>query len=166
MYRKQFAQVKRLDTSRPTSFATCRHFTDISLDLPDIVSYNIYTGWYTNGDVQEEMDAEIGWIKASGGDHKPIIISEFGAGGVYGFRDRTHCRWSEERQAEILEETLNIFLYNEKLTGIFIWLFADCRVTEEEWCMTRPKTQNNKGLVDIYRRPKLAFDTVKEIFKR
>ena len=33
---------------------------------------------------------------------KPMIVSEFGAGGIYGFRDRTRVKWSEERQADIL----------------------------------------------------------------
>lgn len=40
---------------------------------------------------------------------------------------------------------------------------SDCRVTEGEgWLMMRAGTQNSKGIVDQYRRPKLAYDTIKK----
>ena len=42
--------------------------------------------------------------------------------------------------------------------------FADVRVSEE-WARARPKTMNNKGIVDNWRRPKLAYATVKRIFR-
>ena len=78
MYKTQFEQIKRLDTSRPTTFATCRHFNDICLDLPDIVSFNIYTGWYQDMDMKERHDQEMDWIAGAGGKDKPVIVSEFG----------------------------------------------------------------------------------------
>ena len=49
--------------------------------------------------------------------------------------------------------------------GIFLWQFADVRV-DEEWAMSRPRTYNNKGVVDEYRRPKMAYQIVKEMFKQ
>ncbi|MCD8180409.1 MAG: beta-glucuronidase, partial [Firmicutes bacterium] len=42
MYKKQYEQIKSMDLTRPTTSATCRHFTDICLDLPDVVSFNMY----------------------------------------------------------------------------------------------------------------------------
>ncbi len=30
---------------------------------------------------------------------------------------------------------------------------------------SRPRTMNNKGIVDEYRRPKLAYEAVKKIFR-
>jgi len=164
MYKTQFEQIKRLDTSRPTTFATCRHFNDICLDLPDIVSFNIYTGWYQDMDMRERHDKELDWIASAGGAGKPVIVSEFGAGGIYGFRDRARTKWSEERQADLLRENLELYREDARITGTFIWQFADCRVTEEEWFASRPRSHNNKGVVDEYRRPKLAYDVVKEIF--
>ena len=164
MYDKQFSQIKSLDTSRPTTFATCRHFKDICLDLPDIVSFNIYSGWYQDLGIKERHDQEMEWIASAGGEGKPVIVSEFGAGGVYGFHDRARTKWSEERQMDILRENLEIYRDDERVTGTFIWQFADCRVTEEEWFASRPRSHNNKGIVDEYRRPKLAYDTVKELF--
>ena len=165
MYKTQFEQIKTLDTSRPTSFASNKRYTDLSLGYPDIVSYNLYSGWYHVNDSNAELNRLYDWIQTTDGKDKPMIISEFGAGGIYGYRDSARAKWSEERQMDILEENINTYLNNNKLTGIFIWLFADCRV-DESWSFgTRPKSQNNKGLFDIYRREKLALSKVKELFK-
>ena len=167
MYSRQYDQIRSMDTSRPVTSATCRHFTDITLDLPDVVSFNMYTNWYENDDIADRNNREIEWIKKSGGGNKPIIVSELGAGAIYGYRDRSKCKWSEEFQAELIRESLEVYMNDERICGTFIWQFADCRVTEDGgWFATRARCRNNKGIVDEYRRPKLAYDTVKEIFGR
>ncbi len=163
-YKSQYEQIRELDVSRPTTSATCKHFEDICLDLPDIVSFNIYSGWYLDVTAKERHEQEMDWIAGAGGAGKPVIVSEFGAAAVYGYRDRGRCKWSEERQADIIRENLLVYREDERLTGVFIWQFADCKVTEEEWFSTRARCHNNKGVVDEYRRPKEAFDTVKELF--
>ena len=100
----------------------------------------------------------------NGAAGKPVIISEIGAGAIAGYHDPFGmAKWSEERQAAILEEQLNALISNPRLSGVYLWQFADVRVAEE-WAMTRPKTVNNKGVVDMYRRPKLGYATVKRIF--
>ena len=112
----------------------------------------------------ERNRQEIDWIRESGGANKPIIASEFGAGANYGFRDRSHCKWTEEYQADVLRDHLNYYLNDPNVSGAFIWQFADCRVSEEVWFAKRARCHNNKGVVDEYRRPKLAYDVVKEMF--
>lgn len=165
IYQKQYEQIKSLDTSRPTTSATCRHFTDICLDLPDIVSFNLYLGWYVNEPMKERFGQQLDWLARAGGAGKPVIVSEFGAAAMYGYRDRGRCKWSEERQADVIRENLELFREDGRLTGAFVWQFADCRITEEiEYFGSRPRSHNNKGVVDEYRRPKEAFDVVKEIF--
>lgn len=166
MYQKQYNQIKQLDNTRPTTSATCRHFSDICLDLPDIVSFNMYSGWYQDVSVKERHEQEMEWIQSEGGMGKPVIVSEFGAAAIYGYRDRGRSKWSEERQADIIEENLLVYQEDERLTGVFIWQFADCRVTEEGgWFATRARSHNNKGIVDEFRRPKLAYDLVKKMFE-
>lgn len=165
-YAMQYEQIKSLDTSRPTTSATCRHFKDICLDLPDVVSFNMYSGWYQDVSVKERHEQEMEWIDSVAGGIKPVIVSEFGAAAMYGFRDRGRCKWSEERQADILRENLEVYAKDDRLTGAFIWQFADCKVTEEEWFPTRVRCHNNKGVVDEYRRPKEAYDVVKEYFPK
>lgn len=165
MYQKQYEQIRSMDSTRPTTSATCRHFRDICLDLPDIVSFNMYSGWYKDCPIDERNDQEIEWIKQSGGEGKPIIVSELGAAAIYGYRDRSRCKWSEERQADLIRDNLAVYMNDDRITGVFIWQFADCRVTEEgEWFTSRARCHNNKGVVDEYRRPKMAYDTVKEMF--
>lgn len=163
-YKMQYEQIKSLDASRPTTSATCRHFTDICLDLPDVVSFNMYSGWYEDIAVSEKHEREMAWIDSVAGREKPVIVSEFGAAAMYGFRDRGHCKWSEERQADIIRENLEVYKEDDRLTGTFIWQFADCKVTEEKWFSTRVRCHNNKGVVDEYRRPKEAYDVVKEYY--
>ena len=167
MYSDQYAQIRSMDTSRPVTSATCRHFTDICLDLPDVVSFNMYTKWYKDDDISDRNDREIDWIRESGGANKPIIVSELGAAAIYGYRDRSMCKWSEEYQAQLIQESLDVYMNDERISGVFIWQFADCRVTEDgDWFATRARCRNNKGIVDEYRRPKMAYDTVKEIFMK
>ncbi|MBQ7573445.1 MAG: beta-glucuronidase [Clostridia bacterium] len=166
MYKAQYDRIRSMDLSRPCTSATCRHFSDICLDLEDIVSYNIYTNWYENDDIKERNNKEIDWIKSANGGNKPIIISEFGAAAIYGYRSRAREKWSEEFQADLIKESLSVYMNDTRISGVFIWQFADCRVTEEEWFHTRARCHNNKGIVDEYRRPKLAYDTVKEMFKK
>ena len=47
------------------------------------------------------------------------------------------------------------------MIGAVIWQFADCRVSPG-WFNTRPRTHNNKGTVDEFRRPKLAYEVVRD----
>jgi len=165
MYKKQYEQIKSMDKSRPTTSATCRHFTDICLDLPDVVSFNMYSGWYEDCPIGERNNQEIEWIRKSGGENKPIIVSELGAAAIYGYRDRLQCKWSEEYQANLIRDSLEVYMNDARICGVFIWQFADCRVTEEGgWFATRARCHNNKGIVDEYRRPKMAYDTVKDMF--
>lgn len=163
-YEKQFAQIKELDSSRPTTFASCHFDDDICLDLPDVVSFNIYPKWYHNTPCSEYLHLQQEYINTHGGKDKPLIISEIGAGAIYGFRSNTHAKWTEEYQEEALSEQLLAVLSNTDCSGVFIWQFADTRVDNGSF-YARPKSQNNKGVVDTYRREKLSYRVVKELFK-
>lgn len=172
MYRKQFEQIKSLDKTRPTSFASCHYFNDLSFDLPDIISMNIYSGWYTAEAIDVRMRKLIDWSREVGGEDKPFFITEFGAAAMYGYRDRSLCRWSEDYQAKLIGDTLETYMNEDEISAVFIWQFADCRVTDEKenendkWWSTRARCHNNKGVVDEFRRPKMSYDTVKEKFEK
>ncbi len=93
-------------------------------------------------------------------------MSEIGAGAIMGYHDPFgEAKWSEERQCTILREQIEAVLSHPDCIGVFLWQFADVRV-DESWFSTRPRTMNNKGVVDEYRRPKLAYATVKKLFHR
>ena len=163
-YRRQFDLIRSLDTSRPCSFASCKIKTDICLDLPDVVSYNIYPLWYHDTPVEEYLDDLYQWIQRdTKGSGKPFLVTEIGAGGLYGYRNAYHSKWTEEYQAQALEKQLTAVLSYKDCMGVYIWQFCDIRISDE--CFAgRPRTMNNKGIVDEYRRAKLAYDVVKRIY--
>ena len=165
-YSKQFELIKQLDTSRPHSFASCKFKTDLCFGLPDVVSYNIYPLWYHDTPVDDYLDDLYQWVqKETEGAGKPFMITEIGAGGLYGYSNTYDSKWTEAYQAKTLEKQLTAVLDYEDCIGVYIWQFCDVRISEE-WFGGRPRTMNNKGIVDEYRRKKLAYDTVKRIFSR
>ncbi|WP_139995027.1 glycoside hydrolase family 2 protein [Paenibacillus paridis] len=166
MYKEQLEQIRALDASRPLTFASHHRAKELCFDLADIVSFNLYPGWYGDEDPGELCDLARGWADASGGLGKPMIMSEFGGDGYYGHRDPSRVRGTEERQADIIEANLSAYTSRPFVSGMFIWQYCDCRVTEgTDWLLTRAGTQNSKGIVDRYRRPKLAYTAVQRYFK-
>jgi beta-glucuronidase len=164
-YRQLYALLHRLDQSRPVTAALLERPGGRVYDAQDVVSINIYPQWYHMRPVDWQIAAKREEIAAGGGGEKPLIISEIGAGAIYGFHDPlSRCKWTEERQCDILRGQIEAVFAEEAVCGIFLWQFADCRVTEEEWFDKRPLCCNNKGVVDEYRRPKMSYAVVKELF--
>ena len=163
-YKKQYDLIRTMDVSRPRSSASCKFKTDICLGLPEIVSYNLYPQWYHDTPAGEYVEDMYNWVQTgSEGSGKPFLVSEIGAGAIYGYRTPSQCKWSEEYQAKALEDQITAVLGHEDISGIYIWQFCDIRVSEE-WFYNRPRTMNNKGIVDEYRRHKLSYEVVKRLF--
>lgn len=163
-YETQLALIRKLDKSRPRSFASCQFKKDICFGLAEVVSYNIYPLWYHDTPVGEYLSDLYNWVQENTeGRGKPFLVTETGAGAIYGYRTPAHVKWSEEYQAWAVKQQLRAILEHEGVSGVYIWQFCDCRVCDS-WFGTRPRTMNNKGIVDEYRRPKLAYETVKKIF--
>jgi beta-glucuronidase len=176
-YQELLALMRSLDDSRPMVSASCKRgadwhipgdmrpeaMGDLCHDLEDIVCHNIYPGWYTETSTNAMIDALWDAIQPRGGAGKPFIISEIGAGAIYGYHDPGHVKWSEERQSDILCEQLDALITNPHVAGFFLWQFCDCRITSEgNNFRDRPRTMNNKGAVYEYRRPKMAYYTIRE----
>jgi beta-glucuronidase len=169
--------LRSLDSSRPITYASHLQKRDICHGLADVVSWNHYTGWYSMAPekVGEALDEMIRWLdsdESRGGKGKPLIMSEFGAGAVPGWRHPHGDVWTEEGQAHILDKSLEVYLHHPRIMGAAIWQFCDIRVSAERNGhpknsydpMGRPRCMNNKGIVDEYRRPKLAYQTVRMRF--
>lgn len=177
VHKEVLGLLRELDSSRPITFASNKRTHDRCLGMVDIVSWNLYTGWYgrrpeDTGPVFEELLAWLDSDQSHGGKGKPVIMSEFGAGAIYGVRNPQHDFWSEEFQADLLDASLKAYLEHPRIVGAAVWQFCDVRTTREakggnEYTpMKRPRTMNNKGVVDEYRRPKLACDTVRKHMAR
>ncbi len=163
-YQKQYDLIRQLDDSRPRSSASCRFKTDLCLGLPEIVSYNIYPEWYVNQEAASYLSDLYDWVQnESAGAGKPFLVTETGAGAIYGYRTPVKSKWSEEYQAQALRDQITAILNQEGCSGVFIWQLFDVRVSSE-WFSGRPRTMNNKGVLDEYRRRKLSYDVVKELF--
>lgn len=164
-YKAQYKLVGELDSSRPRSSASCQFKTDICFGYPEIVSYNIYPLWYHDTPPAEYIDDLYQWVqKETEGKDKPFFITEIGAGGIYGYRHPSKVKWTEEYQAETLKKQIEAVLNYEPCCGIYIWQLFDIRVSES-WFGNRPRTMNNKGIFDEYRRPKLCYETVKKLYR-
>lgn len=164
-YEKQLALIQSLDTSRPTSFASCKFKTDICFGLPSVVSYNIYPLWYHDTPPDEYLRDLYGWVQEeTEGAGKPFLVTEIGAGAIYGCRTPRRAKWSEEYQADALEQQIRAVFAQPGCSGVYIWQLCDVRISDE-WFGGRPRTMNNKGIVDEYRRPKLSYEAVKQLYE-
>jgi len=164
-YALQFEQLRSLDKTRLLTTASCKFFKDLTFGMPDVVSLNIYPKWYQNSTPAAFYESVKEYVDSHGGAGKPVLISECGAGAVYGYRAFSEVKWTEDYQAKLLDELIDTFTTREDVSGIILWQYADCRV-DEEWFASRPKTQNNKGVVDMYRRPKMSYYSVRDKFTK
>ena len=170
-YERLIGHIRQLDPSRPVTYASSHPLDDLCFDLVDIVSINQYPGWYhdTIADIPAHLDKCLAHVDQVGQGNKPFIMSEIGAGAIYGCRDWNEDRWTERYQARLLDATIRyLFVDNSRAIGLAIWQYCDGRSmpTLPYPVMTRARGFNNKGVVDEYRRPKLAYDVVKRWFEQ
>ncbi|MCC7147328.1 MAG: hypothetical protein IT443_12850 [Phycisphaeraceae bacterium] len=167
-YERLLGLIRKLDPTRPVTYACNHPHDDLCLDLCDVVSINTYPGWYFREikDIPQELDNIVARLQAKGVGQKPLIISEIGAEGLSGFRDWPADRWSEPYQARLLETTIrHILARPAAFAGLALWLYCDFRSTEAVGrILNRARGMNNKGSLDEYRRPKMAYYTVRDLF--
>ena len=159
--------------NRLITHASCHPMKDNDMGFDDVISINIYHGWYRyggyNGTLQdwdkmvEDLRArrkEMGW------EDKPVVMSEFGAAALAGFHSHfDDVRWSEEYQRDLLEYTLELFHKTDYMNGTYIWQFCNIR-TSPSTDLNRVRYFNNKGILDEYRNPKASYFKVKELYHK
>lgn len=172
-YREAAAQIRSLDATRLVTYASNHPTDDLCYDFADVISHNIYPGWYGDMEVDDRLslirpriEACIRHLDKVGQGGKPYILSEIGCEALYGWRDPMNGFFTEEFQAEYLRIVCEEVVGNERISGLAIWHFADARTYQGALAIGRPRTFNNKGTVDEYRRPKKSYSVVKEIFNR
>ena len=176
IYEAMIRELKEADGTRLATYASNRIFGgagDRFLGLVDVVGLNAYPGWYEQGgestrpldEIVSCLHRYVADIDASGGGGKPLIISEIGAGAIYGWRDPHRAHWSEEYQRDLLETVCREIVNNDRYAGVTLWQFCDTRTYDTSLALRRPRAFNNKGTFDEYRRPKPARDTVAAIFR-
>ncbi|HEV8245071.1 MAG TPA: glycoside hydrolase family 2 TIM barrel-domain containing protein, partial [Polyangiaceae bacterium] len=167
-YAQLLGRLRELDPSRPVTYASNHPKNDLCFDLADVISVNCYPGWYWGSlaEIPAALDELLTELERKQ-PNKPIIISEIGAAGLYGWHDWHHGRWSEDYQAELLEHALSHLFASGRVAGVAIWQFCDIRTSDAlPIILSRPRGFNNKGLVDEYRRPKAAFSAVRRLYQK
>lgn len=126
----------------------------------DVVAVNKYMGWYHPWPVTPDKAV---WHVATG---KPLIISEFGGEALYGqLGDREKASsWSEDYQAKLYNDNLEMFRHIPNLAGVSPWVLFDFRSPfrfqpefQEGW--------NRKGLVSDQGLRKKAWYIMRDYYK-
>ncbi|HMB91703.1 MAG TPA: hypothetical protein VKP65_12700, partial [Rhodothermales bacterium] len=95
---------------------------------------------------------------------KPLVISEFGGGALYGYHGEATTRWTEEYQAMLYRYQLDMLREVEFLRGMSPWILADFRsprrhlpVIQDFW--------NRKGLISDQGFRKQAFYVLQAFYE-
>ena len=159
--------------NRLITHASNHPLLDNDMDFDDIISINIYHGWYKYGGYDgtwKDWDKMIEQFtvrrKEKGWEDKPVLMSEFGAAALYGYHTPFDTvKWSEEYQRDLFEYTIELFHKTPYMAGTYPWQFANIR-TSPSMDINRVRYFNNKGIVDEYRNPKLAYFKIKELYRK
>lgn len=115
---------------------------DELVDDLDVISFNKYMGWYAPWPVEPSKCV---WNVAPG---KPVIISEFGGEALYGQsgEEDVASSWSEDYQAKLYRDNLEMFRHIPNLAGVSPWILFDFR-SPFRFHPTNQEGWNRKGLV-------------------
>ncbi|MEX0685790.1 MAG: glycoside hydrolase family 2 TIM barrel-domain containing protein [Balneolales bacterium] len=125
----------------------------------DVLGINQYHGWF--GGSLEGMD-QIEWESDF---KKPLIISEFGGAAKQGFQSDISQRWSEDFQADLYTNTLDMLENISFLRGTSPWILMDFRSPR------RPLPRiydgwSRAGLISNHGLKKQAFYIMQEWYRK
>ncbi|MBQ9310250.1 MAG: beta-glucuronidase [Bacteroidales bacterium] len=162
------AKARELDPTRLVSAAMEKHeydshtyiVDDPLLEYTDLVSFNQYVGWYTGG---LDRPDEVNWKFSV---QKPVFISEFGAGALYGNHGPVTERFTEEYMAECYER--NIRMMSERMPGFCgttPWVLKDFRSPRRALIGIQDDF-NRKGVISENGERKKAFYVLQNWYRR
>ena len=163
-YFKALSDLTRsMDPTRPVIMASCKYEDDAVTEYFDIVSVNLYPGWYhLPGQIKEaKEDMKRTLQKIYKKFNKPILVSEFGAGSITGFHNLPADQWSEEYQKDLILSMIEIIRECDFIIGEHVWNFADFRTGQNFFRVGG----NKKGVFTRQRQPKMAAHFLKEVWK-
>lgn len=118
----------------------------------DVVAVNKYMGWYHPWPL---APSEAVWDVVRG---QPLIVSEFGGEALYGQHgsDSAAHSWSEDYQARLYRDNLEMFNHIPNLAGVSPWVLFDFR-SPYRFHPTNQDGWNRKGLVSDRGQRKAAW---------
>ena len=160
-YFKALAERARaLDSTRPITMVTCKGKDDKVMEYFDVVSVNLYPGWYhLPGQVagaQEDLRIILNAMHEK--FKKPVFIAEFGADTIAGQHSLPAEQWSEEYQTDLLMGLIEVMRGCDFVIGEHIWNFADFRTAQNFYRVGG----NRKGVFTRERQPKMIARFLKQ----
>ncbi|OHX64810.1 glycoside hydrolase family 2 TIM barrel-domain containing protein [Flammeovirga pacifica] len=121
-------------------------------EVPMIVGWNIYDGWY--GREYDALEAKL--IKFHEGVNKPFIITEYGAGADPRLHtlNPTRFDFTQEYATNYHQHYVKVIHKLPFVAGANVWNYADF---SSEHRVDAVQSVNNKGLVGIDRKPKDVY---------
>mmetsp|Transcript_7486 Transcript_7486/g.17756 ORF Transcript_7486/g.17756 Transcript_7486/m.17756 type:complete len:711 (+) Transcript_7486:90-2222(+) len=104
----------------------------------DVISINAYPGWYTNcvstTCIQDHWRGTVNFQRHR--TRKPILISEFGAEGVWEVfgEEGSPQPYSQRYQAHVVKASIDVL--KSLVDGIAVWQFADIRANDANTALT------------------------------
>jgi beta-glucuronidase len=94
---------------------------------------------------------------------KPLILSEFGGGAVYGYHGDLNTRFTEEYQANLFEHQLKMLARIPALAGMSPWVLMDFRSPRRMLAGVQD-FHNRKGLISNRGQRKQAFYVLQKFY--
>ncbi|MCV9387412.1 glycoside hydrolase family 2 protein [Reichenbachiella ulvae] len=126
-------------------------------EVVDVIGINNYCGWYS-------VDpADCGMIKWATDYNKPMIMSEVGGGALYGMHGDKTERWTEEYQADVYKNNIEMMRNIDFLAGASPWILMDFRSARRHLRRIQGDF-NRKGLISEQGMRKQAFFILQDYY--
>lgn len=127
-------------------------------EVLDLVSFNQYIGWY---DGNWEKCDQVNW---SFDIKKPVFISEFGGGALYGLHGKETEMFTEEYQERLYQKSIEMLKRIDGLAGTTPWILKDFRSPRRHLRGIQDGF-NRKGLVSEKGEKKKAFYVLRQWYE-
>lgn len=124
--------------------------SDPLTEIADLISFNQYVGWY---DGTPDKCDEVTWTFSV---KKPVIVTEFGGGAVYGRHGAVDQRFTEENQEYLYQKNVDMLSRMPGLAGASPWILKDFR-SPKRMLDGIQDDYNRKGLLSEKGERKKAF---------
>ena len=154
--KNMLAEAKKLDTTRPCTYASHSLFQTPAKDVSavmDYVSWNQYYGsWQKGGPV--ELEANLKEVLAAFPD-KPLVISEYGYCACTADRPE-----GDEARIQVLREQDAVLRKHDRIAGLIFFCYNDYRTHIGDRGAGALK-QRVHGVVDVYGQRKPSYEVLR-----
>lgn len=166
--RKLIDKCREMDPTRLVSAAMEKRYIDREaglltmddelLDYADIISFNQYVGWYDGA--SDKCDKVVWQFPMV----KPVLVTEFGGGAVYGNHGPDTERFTEEYMERLYVKNLEMFSRMPQFSGLCPWVLKDFRSPKRHLAGIQDDF-NRKGLISEKGERKKAFHVMRKYYE-